>query len=918
MLHFALVPDASAARRARRALAAAGARSGVVVGTLPELLARTLDAYCLPQPDEGREELLAVEIGKAREAFWRESFDVAPEETVASVRAALIDLVSSTDPCGSLPSDRFQHLPDRLRRVVRDLFRLAESLDGRLPGHLASMHKLLRAGSTSVIQPISVYRPAIFTKAFITKWELELISGINACATGADGTFDEDLRKSLECGLGCSDRAAPGTALRTMQDRLFAPQTIETPADETVQWVGVRDFYQEAEIAAGMAQTLLDGNPDLAPSDIGVLLPDDSCYPAAVGDAFHLAGLALAGLPGERRRRDLGREAVFHFLFCRQDPAPAMALAACLASALMPWPPEEGASMAQRVMDGRGDLQAPSGAGPEPREMLELLQGSDTEPSSLASSVRRFVALLEGGNGLATHKRRGVESADLICEALSGDSEIDWARLRRAASPEFIANGDSPSYSVEGVTVLREGHEPWRGARHLFVLGFSQGRYPASPRDSAVFSAGDIDDIRRCLHISPLRPASEQAFLRERFRRQLLAVSDSVTFLVPRRTASGDPQHPSESLAFMRRMFSPPGRAGDLVAELESPADRRRIRHLAMAPDRRPTPPRELRLEDPKLGRNLLAIRTDPEGRPKPESPSGLATSLVSPLAWLLQRAGAEPRPWAPESADPRVLGTLAHSVFEQLFRPGAALPERDGIESRVSRLLDKAARRRAPFMRGPEWRVERHHLAALATKAAGEWREVLDGLGAKILGSEVWLEGKWSGVGVHGQADLILGVGADRLLVVDYKWSASTGHRTRMELGYDVQASLYRAMARTGGAKGQPGDPAARALAERLAGAAKIGIVYFTMRDGACLADAPPPGRTHLPGWETTEEDPARQARGILAERLADFDAGIVRLNSATDRAEFEKAGIRPYALDSSPIVGLFTRPESPAGGDR
>ena len=119
-----------------------------------------------------------------------------------------------------------------------------------------------------------------------------------------------------------------------------------------MQWLGVRDFLEEAEVAAGMAQQMLAENPGLTPSDIGLLMPDTFEYSLAVNDAFSAAGLPLSGLPVDHWQRDLGREALFHFLYCRQKPSPAMALAVCLSSPLMPWSKEQGAELAQTVMDG--------------------------------------------------------------------------------------------------------------------------------------------------------------------------------------------------------------------------------------------------------------------------------------------------------------------------------------------------------------------------------------------------------------------------------------------------------------------------------------------------------------------------------------------------------------------------------------
>ena len=94
---------------------------------------------------------------------------------------------------------------------------------------------------------------------------------------------------------------------------------------------------------------------------IGILLPESFEYEVAVEDAFAFAGLPLSGLPRERWRRDLGREAIYYFLACRQKPAPAMAMASCLTSPLMPWDRATGAQLAQQVVNGNWQLEQREG-----------------------------------------------------------------------------------------------------------------------------------------------------------------------------------------------------------------------------------------------------------------------------------------------------------------------------------------------------------------------------------------------------------------------------------------------------------------------------------------------------------------------------------------------------------------------------
>ena len=249
--------------------------------------------------------------------------------------------------------------------------------------------------------------------------------------------------------------------------------------------------------------------------------------------------------------------------------------------------------------------------------------------------------------------------------------------------------------------------------------------------------------------------------------------------------------------------------------------------------------------QDLEFGRDLVALRKDAEGKPKPESPSSLETLMVSRLTWLLRRLEAEPLEWAAEEAGPALLGTLAHEVFEGLFAPGVALPEREEIPERVERLVEEALKRMAPFLRGASWTVERQHFTAQTIKAAQVWREVLAGLGAEVVAAEEWLLGSWSGIAVHGQTDLILGLPGQRLLVVDYKRSKSTKRLKQMQKGYDSQASLYRAMLESGG----PKDPKKAELAARLRAAAETGVVYYLLNDQAVLSDIAPPGAESIAG---------------------------------------------------------------------
>lgn len=880
-----------------------GARAGVVVGSWAELVDWARRAYLLPAPAEDWDAVLRDALGGLEDAFWAESLSVAPDETARAVSTALAEVIGAGEPGRSPALRGLEDLSPRPRRHLEDLARLAESLAGRLPPELAGIRDLLAADRGDALRTLRVEH--VHGAPALTRWQTALVGKLNRDSSiGPDAGLLDVLSEVLTAPV----EASPRGALGVLQSRLYQPATKKVPLDDSVQWLGVRDFLQEAEVAAGVVQRLLANEPGLEPAQIGLLLPESFEYAVAVEDAFRLGGIALSGLPAERWRRDLGREALFHFLYCRQKPAPAMALAVCLSSPLMPWSRDVGAVLAQTVMDGDYALEPPHGASGAAREMLDLLREGDRGPSTLVAALTSFVRLLDGGEALASHVAQARAALEPLLATLSAMQEIDWTVARRSVIPRFVTSGESAEFNLEGVTVWRESQEPWRAVRRLIVLGFAQGRYPAGLPRNPVFASEDLAAIRDALGLSVTTPAEELARRRERFRRQLGAASESVTFLVPRRDPGGARLAASESLVFMHRLYTGPEAADELVVDLDAASGRAQARDVAFAEPARPEPPRVLASGDLEFRRDLLTLRLDEHGTPRPESPTSLETLMVSGLAWLLRALDAEPLGWAPEAAGPLLLGSVAHEVFEGLFPAGGSLPEREAIPAQVDARLDEALRRRAPFLRSSQWKVERQSFAALTARAALAWRDALGHLGAQVVAAESRLAGTWHGIAVHGQTDAILALPGDRLLVVDYKRSKSAKRLPQMQKGYDSQASLYRAMLQSGG----PKDPAQGALATRLRTARDTGVVYYLMNDQVALSDTKLQGAAAVPGWRAIEGDIAARALALISARIDEVRTGRLRLNRVGDRRFFEQeAGLAPYALDASPLVGLYSRPD-------
>jgi len=903
-LQFVLVPDGACARRVRRSLALRGAWCGVAVGTWGELVEQACRAYLVRRPVPRWEERLAQAVRALPGAFWSQSLEVDPEGTAAALGWELARLLDALGPCRGLDPDLEAALTPRGRARLGDLCRLHEAMGRVLPDGLAAVQSLLEARGADAVRRLAVHRVAGLPP--LSSWQEALLAKIDAEAAGS---ADPSLA-GLVPGLLSTPPAAPrGSALRHLQECLFVPEAPRVVQDDSVSFLGVRDHLEAVEVAAGMIAKAAAADPRFTAADAALLVPRGEAWAAAVRTVFRRAGLPVAGLAGPPPVRNLGAEAAFHFLVTRRRPAPAMALAALYASPLMPWEEVEGNRLARQVMEGEYDPRFDGDPGPAAREMLALLRERHETSGELREALDAFAALLDGKgrwNRHAEEARRALAAAAELLDG-AGAREVPWEALSARIPQGFLPAEGEADLPLEGAAVVFEDEEPWRPARLLFVLGFSQGRYPRPPPRSRVFEPADLKALRRALGPAFPTPADELERRRELFRRQLGAARERAVFVSPLRGADGRPLAPSGTLALAARLFRGAGGPRELLLELDRAAHRARVPGLAVAPPEEPEPPRAPDVRDPHLGGCLLPV-SESEG--KPLTPSGLETLMVSPLAWFLEREGIVPLDWAPETLDPKTKGTLAHAVFERLFAPGAELPEPQEVEDAAARIFHEVVVRRAPFLLAPEWYVERRNLLREIAAAALCWREFLARSKARILAVEATLSGSFEGVPVRGRTDLVLVVPPERLFVVDYKKARAAARRRCMEQGYDLQTSLYRRMLASGRVEDGAGTKPALA-----APGARIGVAYYMMDDQRLLVDTPGWIRHVVPGIEEVGGEIFAEAEALCRERLAALRAGRIPLNRADDGERFEKLGVKTYALALSPLVALFVHPagESP-----
>jgi len=892
VIQFILVSDVTRARYLRRVMAEKKTAVGVVVGTFTSLLSHVKDAYLVSDINTEWDKQFHEALG-SHNAFWSESYQVAPDETSSIIKQALINLVTALPVSSDFELENTDQLSLRPKEHIKDLSQLYHSLNNTLGDDYELLRQCIQDDNQKTLRQLHIHIDSSVNK--LTLWQQLLVNKINS-----DSSKEEHPDYSQYIQSVCIQSGA--TALSALESQLFDHVSHTCDLDESIQFIGLRDFMEEADVAAGMVQEILKQHDELSERDIGLLIPDDFEYALAVEDACIRAGLSLSGFTSDSWRRDLAHEALFHFLYCRQKPAPLMALSVCLSSALMPWSREEGAHLAQQVMDGDFKLKPFSGATDRQRSMLKLIKEGDDTSASLQLALRDFVGLLDDHEQFSEHLHQARKTVDILCGLLEGVSDIPWKLLQRAATPKYIRNASEAEYTLEGVTVWRENQNPWRHVRHLLVLGFSEGHYPTSTGTSSVFSLDDMAQLKQHCGFEMITSDDVLTHRRAVFKQQLSCVSDFISFLIPRRNPAGDAQAPSDSLVFMTPIF---GSLDNKILELDANLDREHIRYLAHAAEAMPTHPRTIESGNLQFKQNLLHLRTDDEGNPKPESPSGLETMMVSPLAWMLRRLGVESKSWAPEEFDVLIQGTLAHYVFEKLFNPESGLPDKETIDTQSKVILDEGILQYAPYLRGSQWQIERANLLSGIMKAAHAWALMLDSLNAEVLGCEQWLKGRFANIAIHGQADAIIKLADGQLIMVDYKRSSSKSREPRMAKAYDSQAYLYIAMLNSKESINQDNE----ALYKHFEKSDTPGIVYYMLNDQTALSDFANTQTATVAGWDFVSKDVSSHAIDLIRSRLDEIKAGTIMLNRDGDEQFFDKeAGIKPYALSDSPLIPIFT----------
>jgi hypothetical protein len=392
------------------------------------------DLYLAPEAAAG-EFAAALAAVAAKGEPWSESLAVAPAETIQAVEWALVGLMCSTDTLKVEAVDLGGLDPQsRVHGHLAALVSLWRELGDLLPDHLAVLRMVIEAAPEDAVEAIEVvFDPKEPSRSAAERAVLATLERHHGRPATAAARLAVMRQEAQTC------RAEAGSLLGHVQGNLLSEQVARHHRDGSLRVFGVRDAALEAEVASGMAQSWLASDPELKPSNIGILVANPDLYGPFLREAFALAGLPLSGLPPARDMRDVAGETVLLFLLCRRPLAPAMALASLYISPLMPWPNETGQQLATATMGGDFEPRMARSFEALAQSMYAAIRRPGaTMPRVLADELAAFADLLPpepAWSDVVLEARQRTDRLRGQLLALPADAEIPWDDLIRSAGP---------------------------------------------------------------------------------------------------------------------------------------------------------------------------------------------------------------------------------------------------------------------------------------------------------------------------------------------------------------------------------------------------------------------------------------------------------------------------------------------------
>ncbi len=180
--------------------------------------------------------------------------------------------------------------------------------------------------------------------------------------------------------------------------------------------------------------------------------------------------------------------------------------------------------------------------------------------------------------------------------------------------------------------------------------------------------------------------------------------------------------------------------------------------------------------------------------RPDKLSPTDLGNLFGCRFKWLVESLGIESSDAMSFPEDGAMVGTLAHQVLEDVFKPQPA-PSEAEAKSRAAASFDKRLPEMAAELMAPEKLADRNDIRDRVISAAADLARLFSDAGFERFDCERWIETKLDGIPVKGRADVIAYKEGDEAAIIDFKYSSSSFYRKKIEEGTDVQLITYARM---------------------------------------------------------------------------------------------------------------------------
>lgn len=272
----------------------------------------------------------------------------------------------------------------------------------------------------------------------------------------------------------------------------------------------------------------------------------------------------------------------------------------------------------------------------------------------------------------------------------------------------------------------------------------------------------------------------------------------------------------------------------------------------ALAPQPLPTPPRIVQLPQPvPLGDSAQSFTT-------------LNELFNAPALFVLKRVvDLEPTSVLTVEEDNRLLGILAHRVFEKLFEHADALTwSNPNAVAWFRAEADTLLRTEGAVLLMQGAGISQQHFRKVCEGAICSLLDHLRSAGATQVQTEVAVSGTLGAVPLVGKIDLLVTLGDRGTVALDMKWRSDNYYAKLLRTGEHLQLALYSS------------------LVEQTSGAAPAALGYFILESGALYitaADIFPKAQVRRPPEGVTVATLLDQARATWNWRKQQLDAGVI-----------------------------------------